>query len=126
MQRGFLIALVALGCTGGDPTAESPSDATRRQEAIRWSNRGSLYLQQGRPARAVAALERATRLDSTTGAAHFNLGLAHARREQPPAAVAAFERARASEGPALIELVIDPEAVLPTTTLAELRTQAQG
>ena len=82
MQRGFLIALVALGCAGGDPTAETPSDATRRQEAIRWSNRGSLYLQQGRPARAVAALERATRLDSTAGAAHFNLGLAHARLEQ--------------------------------------------
>ncbi|MCH2660631.1 tetratricopeptide repeat protein, partial [bacterium] len=95
MQRGFLIALVALGCAGGDPTAETPSDATRRQEAIRWSNRGSLYLQQGRPARAVAALERATRLDSTAGAAHFNLGLAHARLEQHPAAVAAFERALA-------------------------------
>ncbi len=36
----------------------------------------------------------------------------------------AFERARASDGPALIELVIDPEAILPTTTLSELRAQA--
>ena len=97
MQRGFLIALVALGCTRGDPTVETPSDAARRQEAFRWSNRGSLYLKQGRPARAVAALERATRLDSTAGGAHFNLGLAHARLEEHPAAVAAFEHALALE-----------------------------
>ena len=36
----------------------------------------------------------------------------------------AFERARAADGPALIELVIDPEAILPTSTLSGLREQA--
>jgi len=36
----------------------------------------------------------------------------------------AFERARDAHGPALIELVIDPEAILPTTTLSALRKQA--
>ena len=36
----------------------------------------------------------------------------------------AFERARAADGPALIELVIDPEAVLPTATLSGLRAAA--
>ena len=36
----------------------------------------------------------------------------------------AFERARAAGGPALIELVIDPDAVLPTSTLAEIRADA--
>ena len=37
----------------------------------------------------------------------------------------AFERARAASGPALIELVIDPEAILPTATLSGLRDQAR-
>ena len=36
----------------------------------------------------------------------------------------AFERARAAGGPALIELVVDPDAVLPTSTLAEIRARA--
>ena len=36
----------------------------------------------------------------------------------------AFERARAAEGPSLIEIVIDPEAILPTSTLSGLREQA--
>ena len=36
----------------------------------------------------------------------------------------AFERARGADGPALIELVIDPEAILPTSTLSGLREQA--
>ena len=36
----------------------------------------------------------------------------------------AFERARASGKPALIELRLDPEAISPTTTLSALRAQA--
>ena len=36
----------------------------------------------------------------------------------------AFERARAAGGPALIELAMDPETVLPTSTLAEIRARA--
>ena len=36
----------------------------------------------------------------------------------------AMERARAADGPALIELVIDPEAILPTATISDLREQA--
>jgi len=37
---------------------------------------------------------------------------------------AAFERCRAVTGPSLIELVIDPDAVLPTTTLSEIQATA--
>ena len=36
----------------------------------------------------------------------------------------AFERARDAGGPALIEIAMDPEAVLPTSTLAEIRARA--
>ena len=36
----------------------------------------------------------------------------------------AFERALASEGPSLIELQIDPEAITPTTTLSKIREAA--
>ncbi len=38
---------------------------------------------------------------------------------------AAFERARAATGPALIELRVDPEAITPTTTLGALRGAAE-
>ena len=37
---------------------------------------------------------------------------------------AAFERCRAVTGPSLIELVVDPDAVLPTTTLSEIQATA--
>lgn len=37
---------------------------------------------------------------------------------------AAFERARAADGPALIELVIDTDAVLPTATLSGIQADA--
>ena len=36
----------------------------------------------------------------------------------------AFERARAANGPALLELRIDPEAITPRTTLSALRAAA--
>ena len=36
----------------------------------------------------------------------------------------AFERAQAAEGPALLELRIDPEAITPLRTLAEIRSEA--
>ncbi|MBI1778321.1 MAG: thiamine pyrophosphate-binding protein [Proteobacteria bacterium] len=39
---------------------------------------------------------------------------------------AAFERARASNRPALIEIPIDPEAITPRTTLAAIRKQAEA
>lgn len=39
---------------------------------------------------------------------------------------AALERALAAGGPALIELVLDPEAITPTQTIAGLRAAAQG
>ena len=38
---------------------------------------------------------------------------------------AAFERARAAAGPALIELRVDPEAITPATTLGALRSAAE-
>jgi acetolactate synthase-1/2/3 large subunit len=37
----------------------------------------------------------------------------------------AFERARAAEGPALIELRVDPEAITPATTLGAIRSAAE-
>jgi len=37
---------------------------------------------------------------------------------------AAFARARASDGAALLELRIDPEAITPRTTLSALREKA--
>ena len=37
---------------------------------------------------------------------------------------AAFERCRAFDGPALIELVIEPDAVLPTNTLSGIQKAA--
>lgn len=37
---------------------------------------------------------------------------------------AAFDRCRAAEGPSLIELVIEPDAVLPTSTLSEIQAAA--
>ena len=39
---------------------------------------------------------------------------------------AAFERALAANKPALIELMLDPEAITPTQTIAGLRATAQG
>ena len=36
----------------------------------------------------------------------------------------AFERARAAEGPSVIELRIDPEAITPTTTIGQIREKA--
>ena len=37
---------------------------------------------------------------------------------------AAFERAKESGKPAIIELKVDPEAITPSTTLTELRAAA--
>ena len=39
---------------------------------------------------------------------------------------AAFERCRAADGPSLIELVIEPDAVLPTSTLSGIQKTALG
>jgi acetolactate synthase-1/2/3 large subunit len=51
----------------------------------------------------------------------------HAERIQATADFApAFERARASGKPALIEIPIDPEAITPRTTLAQIRAQAEA
>ena len=52
---------------------------------------------------------------------------AHGERVQHSAEFpAAFERALAAGRPALIELVLDPEAITPTQTIAGLRAAAQG
>ena len=36
----------------------------------------------------------------------------------------AFERALAAKGPALLDLRIDPEAITPTATIAQIRAAA--
>lgn len=45
--------------------------------------------------------------------------------EETSAFMPAFERALAAEGPSLIELRIDPEAITPKATLSEIRQAAQ-
>ncbi|MYA21390.1 MAG: tetratricopeptide repeat protein, partial [Gemmatimonadetes bacterium] len=72
-----------------------PQDAAHPAEARRLLQRGTLFLQQDRPARALAELTQAVALDSASSTAHFQKGLAHARLDQPIAAIAAFERALA-------------------------------
>ena len=52
---------------------------------------------------------------------------AHAERVVDSAAFpAAFERALAAGRPALLELMLDPEAITPTQTIAGLRAATQG
>ena len=86
-----LLILGALAC------ADQPDsqDAARSAEARRLLQRGTLFLQQDRPARALAELTQAVALDSASSTAHFQKGLAHARLDQSAAAIAAFERALA-------------------------------
>ena len=38
----------------------------------------------------------------------------------------AYARARAAPGPAVIELVLDPEALSPSQTLSQMRAKAQA
>jgi acetolactate synthase-1/2/3 large subunit len=52
---------------------------------------------------------------------------AHGERvERTDAFPAAFERARAAGGPALVELVTDPETLTPAATLSSIRAQADA
>jgi Tfp pilus assembly protein PilF len=91
MTARLLLILGALACA--DPP--DPQDAARPAEAHRLLQRGTLFLQQDRPARALAALTQAVALDSSSSTAHFQQGLAHARLDQPALAIAAFKRALA-------------------------------
>ena len=86
-----LLILGAIACAD----QPDPQDATRPEEVRRLLQRGTLFLQQDRPARALAELAQAVALDSASSTAHFQKGLAHARLDQPTAALAAFERALA-------------------------------
>ena len=91
MTARLLLILGALACV--DPP--DPQDAARPTEAHRLLQRGTLFLQQDRPARALAELAQAVALDSSSSTAHFQQGLAHARLDQPALAIAAFKRALA-------------------------------
>ena len=91
MTARLLLILGALACA----EQPEPQDATRPAEARRLLQRGTLFLQQDRPARALAELAQAVALDSASNTAHFQKGLAHAQLDQPAAAIAAFERALA-------------------------------
>ena len=91
MTARLLLILGALACA--DPP--DPQDAARPAEAHRLLQRGTLFLQQDRPARALAELAQAVALDSSSSTAHFQQGLAHARLDQPALAIAAFKRALA-------------------------------
>ena len=89
MTARLLLILGAIACAD----QPDPQDAARPEEARRLLQRGTLFLQQDRPARALAELTQAVALDSASSTAHFQKGLAHARLDQPAAAIAAFERA---------------------------------
>ena len=107
MTARLLLILGALACAD----QPEPQDATRPEEARRLLQRGTLFLQQDRPARALAELEQAVALDSASSTAHFQKGLAHARLDQPALAIAAFERALALAPDASAELAeIQPRA----------------
>ncbi len=110
-----LLILGAIACAD-QPSAElrskpDPQDAARPEEARRLLQRGTLFLQQDRPERALAALEQAVALDSASSTAHFQKGLAHVRLDQPALAIAVFERA----------LALTPD---DSTELAEVRPRA--
>ena len=64
-----------------------------QRRAVQLSRRGGALLQQGRPRRALTALERAIAFNPALDKAHFNRGLAHARLNQHDQALSAFERA---------------------------------
>lgn len=49
-----------------------------------------------------------------------------ARVENTAAFDAAFAAAQASGGPALLHLILDPEAITPRTTLSQLRAAAEA
>ena len=91
MTARLLLILGAFACAD----QPEPQDATRPEEARRLLQRGTLFLQQDRPARALAELTQAVALDSSSSTAHFQQGIAHARLDQPALAIAAFERALA-------------------------------
>ena len=91
MVARLLLILGALACAD----QPEPQDAAHPEEARRLLQRGTLFLQQDRPARALAELTQAVTLDSASSTAHFQKGLAHARLDQPAPAIAAFERALA-------------------------------
>jgi tetratricopeptide (TPR) repeat protein len=77
---------------------------------------GKLYLEEGRYAEAVGALEQATRLDATYAAALVSLGEAHALAGQPEQAKDAYARAKAcalaQNHPGLAEEIDDRVAEL--------------
>ena len=102
-----LLILGAIACAD----QPDPQEAARPEEARRLLQRGTLFLQQNRPARALAELTQAVALDSASSTAHFQKGLAHARLDQPTAAIAAFERA----------LALTPD---DSTELAEVQPRA--
>ena len=91
MTARLLLILGALACAD----QPEPQEPTRPAETRRLLQRGTLFLQQDRPARALAEFEQAVALDSASSTAHFQKGLAHARLDQPALAIAAFERALA-------------------------------
>ena len=88
MIARLLLILGAIACAD----QPDPQEAARPAEARRLLQRGTLFLQQNRPARALTELTQAVALDSASSTAHFQKGLAHARLDQPAAAIAAFER----------------------------------
>ena len=120
MIARLLLILGALACA----EQPEPQDATRPEEVRRLLQRGTLFLQQDRPARALAELAQAVALDSASSTAHFQKGLAHARLDQPTAAIAAFERALAltPDDSTLSSPKSIPARILPSPRCCETST----
>jgi acetolactate synthase-1/2/3 large subunit len=68
----------------------------------------------------------ATELRNPDFAAYARAFGGHGERvERTEEFIPAFERARASGKPAILHLLIDPEAITPTTTITAIRKQAR-
>ena len=102
---GIAILLLIAGCGPDEPAAASSDLAQQklRREGLLLTGRGVLLLQQGRPQRALSALEEAAQKIPDMVEPHFNMGLAYGRLGRHAEAVAAFERVLAL-GPPTAEL----------------------
>ena len=96
LEKATSIAVLLLitGCSQREP-ATNPDAATEklRRQGLLLTGRGVLFLQQGRPQRALAALEEAVEKIPAMAEPHFNMGLAYGSLGRHAEAIAALERA---------------------------------
>ena len=97
---GATALLLSVGCgPGQESDSSSPEQEVRRQNGHLLTGRGLLFLQQGRPTRALTVSKEAQQLIPEAPAPYLNMGLAYSRLGRHAEAIEAFELARAL-GPA--------------------------